>query len=95
MIDYRKAQKILINSKINIKNEIIFANDSINRISAQNIYSPTNYPAGNNTAFDGYAINSQETNRLSDKNIKKFKISLFSPIRPMLADRVQSEKDVI
>lgn len=27
--------------------------------------------------------------------IKKFKISMFSPIRPMLADRVQSEKDVI
>jgi len=27
--------------------------------------------------------------------IKKFKITLFSPIRPMLADRVQSEKDVI
>jgi len=27
--------------------------------------------------------------------IKKFKISLFSPIRPMLADRVQSEKDII
>ena len=27
--------------------------------------------------------------------IKKFKISLFSPIRPMLADRVQSEKDAI
>ena len=71
MIDYRKAQKILINSKINIKNEIIFANDSINRISAQSIYSPTNYPAGNNTAFDGFAVNSQETNRLSNKNIKK------------------------
>ena len=27
--------------------------------------------------------------------IKKFKISLFSPIRPMLADRIQSEKDVV
>ena len=27
--------------------------------------------------------------------IKKFKITLFSPIRPMLADRVQSEEDVI
>ena len=27
--------------------------------------------------------------------IKKFQISLFSPIRPMLADRVKSEKDVI
>jgi len=74
MIDYKKAQKILINSKINIKNEIIFAKDAINHISAKNIYSPTNYPAGNNTAFDGYAINAQETNRLSSKNIKKFKI---------------------
>ena len=74
MIDYNKAQKILINSKINIKNEIILAKNSINRISAKNIYSPTNYPAGNNTAFDGYAINSKETSRASSKNIKKFKI---------------------
>ncbi len=74
MIDYKKAQKILINSKINIKNEIILAKSSINRISAKNIYSPTNYPAGNNTAFDGYAINSKETNKASSKHIKKFKI---------------------
>ena len=74
MIDYKKAQKILINSKINIKNEIILAKNSINRISAKNIYSPTNYPAGNNTAFDGYAVNSKETSRASSKNIKKFKI---------------------
>ena len=73
MIDYRKAQKILINSKINIKNEIIFAKDAINHISAKNIYSPTNYPAGNNTAFDGYAINSQETSRLNSKNKKNLK----------------------
>ena len=74
MINYKKSQKILISSKINIKNEIIFAKDSINRVSAKNIYSPVNYPAGNNTAFDGYAINSQESNRLNIKNIKKFKI---------------------
>ena len=74
MIDYKKAQKILIKSKINIKNEIILAKNSINRVSANNIHSPTNYPAGNNTAFDGYAINSKETSRASSKNIKKFKI---------------------
>jgi len=74
MINYKKAKKILISSKINIKNEIIFAKDSINRVSAKNIYSPVNYPAGHNTAFDGYAIKSQETNRLNFKNIKKFKI---------------------
>ena len=74
MIDYKKAKKILIRSKINIRNEIVFAKDSINYISAKNIYSPTNYPAGNNTAFDGYAINSQETKSLNSKNIKRFKI---------------------
>jgi len=74
MIDYKKAQKILINSKINIKNEIILAKSSINRISAKNIYSPTNYPAGNNTAFDSYAINFKETIGLGTKNIKKFRI---------------------
>ena len=74
MIEYRKAQKILLNSKIKIQNEIIFAKNSLNRISAKNIFSPTNYPAGNNTAFDGYAINSKETVSLSNKNKKKFKI---------------------
>ena len=74
MINYKKAKKILISSKINIKNEIIFAKDAINRVSAKNIYSPVNYPAGHNTAFDGYAVKSQETNRLNFKNIKKFKI---------------------
>ena len=74
MINYKKAQKILLNSKIKIKNEIILANNAINRVSATNIYSPVNYPAGNNTASDGFAINSKETNGLSATNIKKFKI---------------------
>jgi len=74
MIEYKKSQKILLNSKIIIHNEIIFAKNSLNRISAKNVFSPTNYPAGNNAAFDGYAINSRETVGLSNKNKKKFKI---------------------
>jgi len=74
MIEYKKAQKILLNSKIKIQNEIIFAKNSLHRVSAKNIFSPTNYPAGNNTAFDGYAINSRETIGLSIKNKQKFKI---------------------
>ena len=74
MIEYKKAQKILLNSKIKIQNEIIFAKNSLYRVSAKNVFSPTNYPAGNNAAFDGYAINSRETIGLSNKNKKKFKI---------------------
>ncbi len=74
MIEYKKAQKILLNSKIKIQNEIIFAKNSLYRVSAKNVFSPTNYPAGNNAAFDGYAINSRETIGLSNNNKKKFKI---------------------
>ena len=74
MISYISALKILQNSKIKIQNEIVLSKESINRISAKNIFSPSNYPAGNNTAFDGYAVNSKDTMGLSKKNKKKFKI---------------------
>ena len=74
MIKYNKALKILLKSKIKIKNEIILTTNSLNRVTAQNIFSPSNYPSGNNTAFDGYAVNSKETIGLSKKKKKKFKI---------------------
>ena len=74
MINYKKAQKILLNSKIKIQSETILVKDSINRVSAKDVLSPSNYPAGNNTAFDGYAINSKDTIKLNSKNEKKFKI---------------------
>jgi len=74
MIEYKKAQRILSNSKIKIKNEIIFSKNSLNRVSAKNIFSPANYPACNNTAFDGYAVNSRETVGLTNNKKKKFKI---------------------
>jgi len=67
MIEYKKAQKILSKSKIKISNEIISTKNSINRISANNVFSPSSYPSGNNTAFDGYAVNSRETIGLSKK----------------------------
>ncbi len=74
MISYNKALEIFKKTKINIKTEIVSSKYAVNRISATNINSPNNYPAANNTAFDGFAINSKETNKLSKKNIKKFKI---------------------
>ena len=74
MIENKKAQKILSKSKIKISNEIISTKKSLNRISANNVFSPANYPSGNNTAFDGYAVNSRETIGLGKKKKKKFKI---------------------
>ena len=74
MIEYKKAYKILSKSKIKIKDENILTINSLSRVSAKNIFSQSNYPSGNNTAFDGYAINSRETIGLNKKNSRKFKI---------------------
>ena len=73
MIFYNKALEILKKNKIDIKAEIILSRDSINRISAANINSPNDYPLANNTAFDGFAVNSKETNNINN-NGRKFKI---------------------
>ena len=74
MINYKEAKKILIKSKIMIKDEIINSSKSLNRINVLDIYSAVNYPAGTNAAFDGFAINSKETKKLNKRNSQKFKI---------------------
>ena len=73
MISYEKSKTILKKAKIKIKDETIKSINSLNRVVSNNIYSKINYPAGDNAAFDGYAINSKDTNRLkknSQKNLK-------------------------
>ena len=74
MIHYKNALLKLKKNKIKIYSEKVFSEDSINRISAVNLNSPNNYPAANNTAFDGFAINSKETKNLKKKKSLKFKI---------------------
>ena len=74
MISYNKATEILKKNKIYIEDEIILSKDSIGRVSSRNIKSPNNYPAANNTAFDGFAINSKESNNINKQIGKKFKI---------------------
>ena len=73
MISYEKSKTILKKAKIKIKEETIKSINSLNRVVSINVYSNINYPAGNNAAFDGYAINSKDTNGLkknSQKNLK-------------------------
>ena len=74
MISYKKALEVLKTNKINIKSEIILSKNSSNRICSHDIKSPNNYPAADNTAFDGFAINSKDTNKINKNNEKKFKI---------------------
>ena len=74
MISYQNSLKILNKGRIKVKNENILTNKSLNRVSSSNIYSKFNYPAGNNAAFDGYAINSNDTKKLNRQKSKAFKI---------------------
>ena len=60
MKSFSQALKIIKKGKISISNEYVKSSKSLNRISAEDIYSNVNYPSANNSSFDGFAIKSIE-----------------------------------
>ena len=74
MISYQYSKKILKKATIKIKDENIKSTNSLNRVVSKNIYSGINYPSEDNAAFDGYAINSNDTKNIKKNLPKKFKI---------------------
>jgi len=74
MISYQYSKRILKKATIKIKDEDIKSTDSLNRVVSKNVYSGINYPSGDNAAFDGYAINSNDTKNIKKNSPKKFKI---------------------
>ena len=74
MINYQQAKKILKKAKIKIKDEEVLIKNSLNRVLAKDVASPSDYPLGNNAAFDGFAINSNDTKNINKENKKHFKI---------------------
>ena len=74
MISYNQATTILKKAKIKIEDEEILVENSLSRVTSKDIFSPSDYPLADNAAFDGFAVNSKDTNDLNKKNFKKFKI---------------------
>ena len=74
MISYQYSKRILKKATIKIKHEDIKSINSLNRVVSKNIYSGINYPSEDNAAFDGYAINSNDTKNIKKNLPKKFKI---------------------
>ena len=74
MISYQYSKKVLKKAIIKIKDENIKSVNSLNRVVSSNIFCGINYPTGDNAAFDGYAINSQDTKNIKKNLPKKFKI---------------------
>ena len=67
MISYIQAINKLKKFHLSTNSETIFSKDSLYRICSENIYSKYNYPNSNNTALDGFAINSFETKNANNK----------------------------
>ena len=74
MISYEQSKKILKNAIIEIKDESVVSVNSLNRVTSSNIYSSMNYPADDNAAFDGFAINSKDTKKINKNLPKEFRI---------------------
>jgi molybdopterin molybdotransferase len=74
MISYLNSKKILKKGVIKTKDEKIKSVNSLNRVASANIYSRINYPAVDNAAFDGFAINSKDTKNIKRNFNQHFKI---------------------
>ena len=74
MRSYNSALSKLKKNNLFIKNETISIKKALNRVSSLDIFTKNMYPSSDNTAFDGFAVNSKETFHLSNKKTKKFKI---------------------
>ena len=85
MISYQQAKNIIKKAKIKIQDENILIKNSLNRVVAKDIISPSNHPLGDNAAFDGFAVNSKDTKNLSKKKPQHFKIigSLVAGNKPI------------
>ena len=85
MINYKKAKNIIKKAKIKIQDENILIKNSLNRVVSRDVFSPSNNPLGNNAAFDGFAINSNDTKYAKKNNLKYFKIvgSIAAGTKPL------------
>ena len=70
MNSYLTAISKINKSNIKIDSELLSIKDALNRISSKDVIAKSDYPIDNNTAFDGFAINSKETKN----KLQKFKI---------------------
>ena len=70
MNSYKAAISKLNNNSLKIGSEIVSIKDALNRISSKEVITKSDYPSDDNTAFDGFAVNSKETKN----TFQKFKI---------------------
>lgn len=70
MISFDEALKILNSIEIKIKSESIPVTDSLHRITCRDELSKLDFPTEDNSAMDGYALQSAITNGTSSKRLE-------------------------
>ena len=67
MNSYKAAINKLNNNPLKIGDEFVSIKDALNRISSKEVVAQSDYPADDNTAFDGFAVISKETKNKAQK----------------------------
>ena len=74
MITYSEAISLIDKISLKLSDESTSILKALNRVTSEDILSPSKNPSANNSAFDGFAVLTEETKGLTKKNTKKFKI---------------------
>jgi len=74
MITYSEAISLINKISLKLSDESTSILKALNRVTSEDILSPSKNPSANNSAFDGFAVLTEETKGLTKKNKKKFKI---------------------
>jgi len=74
MITYSEAISLIDKISLKLSDETTSILKALNRVTSEDILSPSKNPSANNSAFDGFAVLTEETKGLTKKNTKKFKI---------------------
>ncbi len=70
MISFDEAYNIINSAAIYLKPENIPLLDSLGRVSYSDVVSKVDYPAENNSAMDGYAVNSNLVSKINNAGLK-------------------------
>ena len=82
MISYIEALELIERHANILSSEIIHSLDSLGRISSQDMYSKSPLPNFDNSAMDGFALRSCETNTASADNPIRFSVSEVLQAQP-------------
>ena len=75
MVPFAKALQLITDNSNELDNEFVNVSESNGRVLAQEIISPLSIPPFNNSAMDGYAVNSIDLTEASKENPVKLKLA--------------------